>query len=298
MLLTELIEEYLDDINKVRRYSGHTLISYRNDLLSFNRFCTQRDKTDAGTISDRLIRQYTMHLRGDNMETSSISRKLSAVRSMFAYAVKRDYILRNPAAAIPNPKVKRKLPGIVTEVEADNIIHDLEDKKLQKAVIELLYGCALRVSELCSLNIRDIDFRNHTIRVIGKGNKMRIVPVGPAAEDAVKEYLAERKSLSEKPETENRDFDIALFLTSKGRRIYSKLVYRIVKSCISSSSDIAKKSPHILRHSAATHMLDNGADLLAVKEILGHQNLSTTQIYTHVSIERLKEVYKKSHPKS
>ena len=157
-----------------------------------------------------------------------------------------------------------------------------------KAIFELLYGCAFRVSELCSLNIADIDFHSMSVRVLGKGSKVRIVPLGSRSATVIKEYFKGRSSTGQEP----------LFKNESGERITRHAVYNIVKHYLSLVTDIDKKSPHILRHSAATHMLDREADIMAVKEILGHENLSTTQIYTHVSIERLKKSYKKAHPKS
>jgi site-specific recombinase XerD len=166
---------------------------------------------------------------------------------------------------------------------------ELKEAKLIIAIIELLYGCALRVDELCKLNNIDLDLKEKIIKVVGKGSKMRIVPIGDKSISIVNEYLSIKKKNGGKE---------ALLITKKGNRIYPRYVHRIVNKYLSKVTDIKKKSPHILRHSAATHMLDNGADLRAVKEILGHENLSTTQIYTHVSIERLKSAYKKAHPKS
>ena len=167
--------------------------------------------------------------------------------------------------------------------------NESKDAKKIKAIFELLYGCAFRVSEVCSLNLGDLDFYSMSIRILGKGSKVRLVPIGTKSTEVMKEYLSS---------LESRSNEIPLFVDKSGDRINRFYIYGIVKKYLKEVTDIAKKSPHILRHSAATHMLDNDADLLAVKEILGHENLSTTQIYTHVSIERLKKTYKKAHPKS
>ncbi|MCF8265421.1 MAG: tyrosine-type recombinase/integrase, partial [Melioribacteraceae bacterium] len=160
---------------------------------------------------------------------------------------------------------------------------------LIRAVFEVLYGSALRISEICQLDFKDIDLENNTIRVLGKGNKERIVPIGSKPIESVKQYILTRKE-SHKTSP--------LFITPSGKRIYPRFIQRKVKENLERVTDIWKKSPHVLRHSAATHMLDRGADLLSVSELLGHENLSTTQIYTHVSVERLKSTYKKAHPKS
>lgn len=290
MQITEAIANYLNDISKVRRLSPLTVDGYEKDLKYFARFCTDSGRSSVEEINTRLIKSYLLALKQDELGNSAISRKLSAIRSMLDFSVKNDYIEVNPAAGIPNPRTKRKLPEIASSGQIDKMISDMDDKFLHRAVLEVLYGCGLRVSELCALNTADIDYSGQSVRVLGKGNKVRIVPIGKKAIEALKEYLKEKPQVAAAGGP--------LFLSSTNRRVYPRLIYRIVNKYLKEYSDIGKNSPHILRHSAATHMLDRGADLLAVKEILGHQNLSTTQIYTHVSIERLKEVYKKSHPKS
>jgi site-specific recombinase XerD len=233
-----------------------------------------------------------MVLSESGLEKISVSRKLASIRGFFKYAYKLNYIEANPASYISNPKSGRKLPEIVpqeiilnTYLEIDK---DQNNAKLYKVIFELLYGCALRVSELCNLNFGDIDIRSKTVRILGKGNKVRITPIGDKSIIVLNEYLSDKKLNSNNP----------LLIDKNGNRIYKRMVHRIVNKYLGKVSDLEKKSPHVLRHSAATHMLDNGADLRAVKEILGHENLSTTQIYTHVSIERLKIAYKKAHPKS
>jgi len=204
-----------------------------------------------------------------------------------------DVIKDNPTKGIKNPKIKRKLPEIISLVNIDEIFkfgrENDKNYSIHIPVIELLYGCSFRVSELCSLNFEDVDFNRNTIRVLGKGSKFRVVPIGKKSTDVLLEYLKLRKTvLKGEP----------LILTPNGGRLYPRYVYNVVHRYLSAVTNLKKKSPHILRHSSATHMMDNGADLMAVKEILGHSSLSTTQIYTHVSIERLKEAYKKAHPKS
>ena len=236
-----------------------------------------------------------MKLSEEGLDKSSISRKLSALRRLFNFAIRNDIIEINPIAKISNPKSQRKLPEtinldsfleIFTLIDKEN---DINVIKRDKAVFELLYGCALRVSELCGLNNGDVDFKKMNVRVFGKGSKVRIVPLGHKSLQIVKDYCEH---------TNERALNEPFFIDKKNQRISRQLVYKIVNKYIAGVSDIKKKSPHALRHSAATHMLDNGADIMAVKEILGHENLSTTQIYTHISIERLKNSYKKAHPKS
>jgi site-specific recombinase XerD len=234
-----------------------------------------------------------MYLSEKKIEKISIVRKLSSLRGLFRFAFKEDLIKQNPTAQLRNPKTSKKLPEITS---TENILKtftlaDEADKNplLIKVIFELLYGCSLRVSELCNLKAGDLDLEKGIIRVLGKGSKTRIVPIGKESKKNLEEYLLAFPV---------KNYSDALVRSKTGKKTYEKYVYRIVKKYLSKVTDIKKKSPHILRHSSATHMLDNGADLRAVKEILGHENLKTTQIYTHVSIERLKQSYKKSHPKS
>lgn len=287
--------DMLTEHSGVNRASENTVQAYTRDVNEFINFCNDSEISLIDRVSERTIRLYVMKLSSAEVEKTTISRKLSSLRKLFDYALRNEIITVNPIAKIPNPKSKRKLPETISLdsfLEIFNFIseeNDIIEAKRIKAIFELLYGCAFRVSELCSLNIGNIDFRNSSIRVLGKGSKTRIVPLGTKSSEVLKDYLTS---------LENQSSNIPLFVAKNGNRIDRFEVYNLVKKYIGRVSDINKKSPHILRHSAATHMLDNEADIMAVKEILGHENLSTTQIYTHVSIERLKKSYKKAHPKS
>ena len=293
MEIGRLAIEYLEDIKNIKRYSPNTVKSYTEDLKSFLDYCKGSSKIELGGISEKFIKSFLMSLNEKGLDTKSISRKLASIRGMFKYAYLQNYIETNPVILISNPKTKRKLPEVASTdsiLEIYNLADENDvDPKLVKAIFELLYGCALRVSELCKLNFIDLDQKEKTIKILGKGNKMRIVPVGDKSLKIIKEYLNNKSNIKS---------NSALLTNKKGKRIYPRQVHRIVKKYLGKVTDLKRKSPHVLRHSAATHMLDNGADLRAVKEILGHENLSTTQIYTHVSIERLKSTYKKAHPKS
>jgi site-specific recombinase XerD len=313
MDIKEVYSEYINEIKNIKRYSPNTIISYSEDLRSFINFCDENKKTEISKTGEKFIRSYLMVLSESGLEKISISRKLASIRGLFRYAYKMDYIDVNPAGSIANPKGKRKLPEVASEEiiinsykeidkvaenalrhtvskNKENLYKEIDkyeiNAKLYKVIIELLYGCALRVSELCNLNLGDIDIGSKTVRILGKGNKVRIIPIGDKSITILQEYLNVKKLI----------YGDALLVTESNRRVYPRMIHRIVNKYL--KCDLKKKSPHVLRHSAATHMLDNGADLNAVKEILGHENLSTTQIYTHVSIERLKTAYKKAHPKS
>jgi len=293
MKIKDLINSYLSYIQNIKRYSLQTVKAYRTDLTQFSEYFKTTNKNDTGQLTERSIKMFLMHLSETGIDKRSISRKLASVRGMLKFAFQNKIIGSNPAAYIINPKSSKKLPEVTT-TESILKIYQIADEadenpELVKIIFEMLYGCALRVSELCDLNVGDLDINSRTVRVMGKGSKLRIIPVGEKSIEIIKQYLNKINH------QQNND---PLILTKGGNRLYPRLVYRIINKYLSKVTDIKKKSPHVLRHSAATHMLDNGADLMAVKEILGHENLSTTQIYTHVSIERLKSTYKKSHPKS
>jgi len=293
MKIELLVEGYLVYIRNIKRYSLNTVKSYKADLNDFINFCNEKNKENVNEINDRFIKSFLMQLSEKNFEKISISRKLSALRGLFKFAFKEDLIEQNPVSHLRNPKIPKKLPEIATATDilkTFDIAEEEDDNPLLiKVIFELLYGCSLRVSEVCDLKAGDLDLTKNIIRVKGKGSKIRIVPVGEKSKINLKEYL------NSFPYEKYSD---PLLRNKNGEKLYPKFIYRIVNKYLSKVTDIKKKSPHILRHSSATHMLDNGADLSAVKEILGHENLRTTQIYTHVSIERLKQSYKKSHPKS
>lgn len=292
-----IIETYLKELSHIKRASQKTVSAYKNDLSQFLKYIEEKDIKEIQKITYNHVRHFLFSLNDPNKgyTKTTISRKLSAVRGLFNFALVNEIIDINPTAEIKNPKIKRKLPEIISLDSYLEIFRLLdgskedEDRELIKAIFELLYGCALRVSEVCNLNINDIDFEENKIRVLGKGSKLRIVPLGDISKNILKNYIKQNNSIRKGG---------PLLVSKKGKGLYPRLVYKYVHKYISEVSDIEKKSPHILRHSAATHMLDRGADLLAVKEILGHENLSTTQIYTQVSVERLKKIHKQSHPKS
>lgn len=294
-MIEKLIDSFLLELSGIKRYSEKTIQAYSSDLNQFHEFLAEKNIEKISGISERTVRLYLMKMNELELSKTSISRKLSSLRKFIDYAVREKFIDQNPVKHISNPKIKRNLPETISLDSFKEIIKlNFEDendfkKHLTIAIFELLYGCALRVSELCGLKVGDVDLKRESIRVLGKGSKERIIPISKKAIEALKSYNEFRTAYS---------YNDPLLVMESGEKIYPRFVQRQVKKYISQKSDINKKSPHVLRHSAATHMLDNGADLLAVKEILGHENLSTTQIYTHVSIERLKKTHKSAHPKS
>ncbi len=292
--IQETINNFLKELRAVKRVSNNTYKSYKTDLHYFLEFCAANKLDSFTLLTEKRIKLYMMQLSEEGISARSISRKLSVLRGFFNFCLTNSIIDKSPVQNIRNPKSKKNLPEIIN-IDTFEKIYTLIDetvdngnKTVYKMVFELLYGCSLRVSEVCNLNINDVDLKSKTIKVFGKGSKHRIIPIGDKSINIISEYInSERAAIKD-----------ALILTNTGKRIYPRYLYRIVNNILGKVSTIDKKSPHVLRHSSATHMLDNGADLLAVKEILGHKNLSTTQIYTHTSIEKLKNSYKKAHPKS
>ncbi len=274
--------------------SPHTLAAYRRDLEQLSTFVIC-EKGDAATVSDvdhLLLRRYLAQL-GKSAKKSSIGRKLAAIRSFFRYLLRSGVVEKNPAELIATPKKENRLPfhldidqvTALVEAPADGQKHALRDR----AILEMLYSCGLRVSELTGLNVGELDFSGGMVRVMGKGGKERIVPVGSRAIAAIREYLAARGELAGSG---------PLFLNTRSQRINRRSVARIVDAHVLRIAAFKRISPHILRHTFATHMLEGGADLRAIQELLGHASLSTTQKYTHIGIDRLMEVYDNSHPKA
>lgn len=293
MKLEEAVNKFLEDLESIKRYSKNTITAYTTDLDQFKNYCDEYSKVNLDQISEKFIKTFLMQISELGKSKKSIARNLASIRGLFKFAYSNNIIDSNPTLNISNPKSQKILPEIINEKAIDELYNNIdkneENSKLVKCIIEILYGCALRVSELCNINISDVDLNRDTIRVTGKGSKTRIVPIGSKSKVVIEEYYDKSK-----PGNPNDPF----LVNKNKKRIYPRMVHRLVNKYLSQVTDIKKKSPHIFRHSAATHMLDRGADLRAVKELLGHENLSTTQIYTHVSVERLKSTYKKSHPKS
>ncbi len=299
--LKDYIDEYLTYIRAEKNFSPHTVLAYKKDLNSFLDFLQSELKVKIipDFIHRNNIKNFLIHLSQESFDPSSIERKLSTLRSFFNFLQKKLKIKSNPTLSLKGPKRKRRLPLILSQAQMKNILepHLYEEKVAglrDRAIIELLYNTGIRLSEISSLNREDIDFQTGEIRVLGKGNKERIVPLGENASKTIVEYLDSKDKVSS---LKNKETDY-LFVNKYGERLSRRGIARIVKKYGAEVTEDQKTRPHILRHSFATHLLDEGANLLAVKEMLGHESLSTTQIYTHVSMDRLKKVYKKAHPRS
>lgn len=291
--------DFFDYLLKEKQYSSHTVVAYEDDLNQFRDYIMM-ESIELELVSHYTVRDFLWDLQDKGLSKRSVARKLAAVRSFFKYLKKKKIVEINPASNVVSVKLENHLPVFVEESSINNMMEMVDTSTTEglrdKAILELLYGTGIRLNELVGLNIYHLDVFDGTMKVLGKGNKQRVVPVGRKAMEALKLYQAHRQELySEKTDDDDR---VAFFLTKHGKRIYPEAVYRLVRSYIGKVSEIEKKSPHVLRHTFATHMLNHGADLRAVKELLGHENLSTTQLYTHVTVERLKKVYELAHPKA
>jgi len=305
--LYDYIETFINYLKDQKGYSPHTIKNYHIDLKQFSEFLGSRNKSswkretglEIEAIDATAIRAYLGSLYG-RLTRTTIARKLSTVRSFLLFLERSGLIQSNPAADIATPKLEKYIP---VYLPVDDVFRLLERPDREKplglrdlAILEVLYSCGIRVSELEALNTSGIDFEEHLVRVIGKGNKERIVPIGRTALKAVRNYLDAVEYLRKKVGDVSKDGP--LFINSRGGRLSARSIGRIIKRYAIESGLTSEISPHSMRHTFATHLLDGGADLRSVQELLGHASLSTTQKYTHVSLDRLMEVYDKAHPRS
>ena len=292
--MKEQIKTFCTYLETERNVSQHTLVAYRFDLDQLTHFVSSEkgEHCSASDIDHLLLRRF-IALLNKSAKKSSIGRKLAAIRSFFKYLLRHGAISKNPAELISTPKKENRLPFHLDIDQATTLMEaPSDDEKYalrDRAILEMLYSSGLRVSELTSLNISEVDLSGGMVRVMGKGGKQRIVPVGSRAVEAIREYLEDRDELTGTG---------PLFLNTRGDRINRRSVTRIVDTHVLRIAAFKHISPHILRHTFATHMLEGGADLRAIQELLGHASLSTTQKYTHVGIDKLMEVYDKAHPKA
>lgn len=303
--MKDWIAKYIKYLKIERNASSHTLISYRTDLEQFLAFCAIQKESDEShvdlhTIDRLMIRLWLGVLNEDGLKRSTIARKVASVRSFFKYCFIRGGIEKNPAHLLIVPKKEKKLPQTVQVEDIERLMQltdeNTPESNQDRAILELFYATGIRLSELTNLNLTNLDLNGRQVSVIGKGNKQRIVPLGNKAIQACKNHLCTRPELFGK--RTDHDARKALFIAPSGQRMYPRKVQLMVKNYLGKVCEITQKSPHVLRHSFATHMLDSGADIRIIKEFLGHADLSATQIYTHTSVERLKNVYSKAHPRA
>lgn len=287
------IQPFLDHLRFEKRYSQHTLISYQTDLEQFFAYLvSQFDGPSVPEITPMFIRSWLAEMKEEGMESRSLNRKISALKSFFKYQLKNGIIAQSPMTTIVSPKLNKRLPVFVEEKDIRTLFDYVEFSddwkgRTEKLVMQLFYSTGMRLSELIGLKESQLDVSLSQIKVLGKGNKERIIPISQDLVKALQAYIKDKPVEGAK-----------LFQTEKGKPLQPRQVYAFVKQHLATVTTIQKKSPHILRHSFATHLMNNGADLNAVKELLGHSSLAATQVYTHNTIEKLKEVFKKAHPKA
>jgi integrase/recombinase XerC len=305
------MQNYIDDFLKHLKYernlSEHTLRNYESDMEQFYDFIApansdgERRDVDIHAIDNLTIREYMATLYEKKKKKSSIHRKVACLRTFFRFLCREGVLEKNPAMLVSSPRVERKLPNHLSIEQMIQFIETPETDtvlgKRDRAILELLYASGVRVSELVGLNLTDIDFNHQTLRVKGKGRKERMVPFGNHAKAALESYLGVRGELLVEADPDDRDPN-AVFMNYQGTRITTRSVGRMLDKYCKQCAEIHHVSPHALRHSFATHLLDAGADLGTIQELLGHARLTTTQQYTHVSTDKLMEVYDKAHPKA
>ncbi len=298
MNAAELIKQFVRYLQQERGYSQHTIEAYQRDLQQFVNFYSEYANMvplDIAKVNKLGIRHFLGMLSESGLEMTSIVRKLASLKAFFKYLARQGEVTSNPAAIVKSPKTKKRLPVILSEEQLAQVLDGSGDDDFitlrNKAILELFYSTGIRLGELLTLNYGDINFNRLTLRVFGKGAKERIVPFGQRAEKTIKTYLDKRRS-----EFGGLTLESPLFISNRNRRISRPSVQKMVTGILQTVSEQEHLSPHVLRHSFASHLLDRGADLNAVKDLLGHNSLSTTQLYTHIKIGKMKEVYKQAHP--
>jgi len=298
MNAAELIKQFVRYLQQERGYSQHTIEAYQRDLQQFVNFYSEYANMvplDIAKVNKLGIRHFLGMLSESGLEMTSIVRKLASLKAFFKYLARQGEVSSNPAAIVKSPKTKKRLPVILSEEQLAQVLDGSGDDDFitlrNKAILELFYSTGIRLGELLTLNYGDINFNRLTLRVFGKGAKERIVPFGQRAEKTIKTYLDKRRS-----EFGGLTLESPLFISNRNRRISRPSVQKMVTGILQTVSEQEHLSPHVLRHSFASHLLDRGADLNAVKDLLGHNSLSTTQLYTHIKIGKMKEVYKQAHP--
>lgn len=287
------LTEFLDYIKFEKRLSVHTQIAYETDLKEFESFLKENFEVSLVEANHQFIRNWLVKLMENNITAKSVNRKISTLKSFYKFLLKKEIIEVNPLMKIKSPKIPKRLPVFVEENKLKNLFEEIPFENdfegiRDKLILELLYGCGIRLSELIGLINQNVS--TNQIKVLGKGNKERIIPIHQHTADLIKKYKAEKNNLNHNLN------ESVFFVLNNGKKLYPKFVYNKVKYYLGMVTSMNKRSPHILRHSFATHLLNHGAEINAIKELLGHSSLAATQVYTHNSIEKLKNIYTKSHP--
>ena len=289
-------ERFLAYIKFEKRYSSNTVTAYQTDLDQFFGYLQQQyNISDISLVNPPIIRSWLVYLMEGRTGARSVNRKLSALKSFYKFLLREGVLAENPMRKIISPKVPKRLPAFIEKDTMEVLLDHVEFGEgypgmRDRMIVEMFYSTGMRLTELVNLKETDIDFHHDTLKVLGKRNKERLIPFSRKFESMLIAYMEEKRK--------NFGVSIDLFLTDKGKKIYTKMVYRIVTRYLGEVTTMEKKSPHVLRHTFATHLLNNGAELNAVKELLGHASLAATQVYTHNTIDKLKRIYKQAHPKA
>lgn len=290
------IQQFLDYLSFEKRYSQHTVISYRTDLDQFYTFLSELcGDPDLKNVTSTQIRSWLALLKKEKTSSKTINRKLSTLKSFFKFLITQGVVSQTPVGAIVSPKINKRLPVFVEEKNTNTLFNHIAfgkdwKGKTERLILSLLYNTGMRLSELLKLTQDNVDIAYSQLKVTGKGNKERIIPISSQLLVQIQDYISGKIEIG--------GCARCLLVNEKGKALYPKNIYNTVKKYLALVTTIEKKSPHILRHSFATHLMNNGADLNAVKELLGHSSLASTQVYTHNTIEKLKDVHKKAHPKA
>lgn len=292
------VQAFVDYLTLEKKYSGHTCKAYQKDLLEFETFCQKEYKLkDLASADYSLIRSWIVALLAKKVTNRTVNRKIASLKAYYKFLVKTGKLKLNPLARHKALKTPKKVEVPFSENEMDLLLREIAfapgfEGSRDKLIIDLFYTTGVRRSELIELRLKDVDLQRNTIKVLGKRNKERFIPLLNATRELLEQYLQERNALKAIKDEQH------VFLTAAGKKIYATLVYRIINACLSQVSSKVKKSPHVLRHTFATHLLNKGADLNSVKELLGHASLASTQVYTHSSIAELQKVHARSHPRN
>jgi integrase/recombinase XerC len=289
---------FLEYLQFEKRYSRNTVVSYETDLTQLKDYLVLiMDNLSLEEVSTLILRSWLAGMKDAGMDTKSINRKISAVKSFYRFLLRKELIQRNPAALLRLMKTSKRLPAFLDEAETGALMQEGRGEEgwkgyTRQIILEILYSCGLRVSELISLREKHVDTGLRQIKVLGKGNKERVIPMKPELAHLLGQYMEEKRKQMERPDTDY------LLVNEKGQKLYARYIYREVNEELAAFRNVTRKSPHLMRHTFATQLANNGADLNAIKSLLGHSSLAATQVYTHNTIDKLKDIHKKAHPKA